>query len=443
MTTLSRRLLLAGGLALSALPLHRAYGFESNPDVVVVGAGAAGIAAAKTLMGQGKSVVIIEAADRVGGRAFTESSTFGVPFDHGCSWISAGTTNPYRTIAKDMGFTLHDHSNPGEAVFVGNRRANGAERKKYDNAWGGIQAALRKAGKAGLDVPASTVIPKDQEFSGVCQSWIGPMDYGVDFKDLSTMDDWVAAENNPSYMVKEGHGAIVVRQAQGLPIRLNTPATHINWGGKGVSVDTSSGTIQAKACIVTVSTGVLASGSLQFTPGLPTWKSEAIGNLPMGLLAKVTLQFDGDRLGFTSNNWLTYWVPDEMPAEACFFLTWPFGFDIMIGFIGGQFGWDLSRAGQDAAVDFALGEVVNIAGSNARKHFVKGHLTKWADNPMTLGAYAAAKPGHHSARAELEKPLANRLFFAGEAMAGAHAALCGGAYLSGEQVAKNVAKVVA
>ncbi|MEM7427776.1 MAG: NAD(P)/FAD-dependent oxidoreductase [Pseudomonadota bacterium] len=440
MTNLSRRSLIAGGMALSALPLRPALAMTGDPDVVVIGAGAAGLTAAQTLIGQGKTVVVVEAADRIGGRAYTESETFGVPFDHGCSWISAANANPYKKLARDWGFDILDHSNAGEAVYVGDRRANGKERKAYDRAWSGIMTALYKAGKAGQDVPASTVIPQNDDFSGVCQSWIGAMDYGVDFADLSTMDDWNSAESNPSYMIKEGHGALVARQAQGLPVKLNTPATAVNWGGKGVSVETPAGTIRAKACIVTVSTGVLAAGSIKFTPELPAWKSDAVANLPMGLLAKITLQFDGDKLGFGYNNWLTYWVPNEMPAKACYFLTWPFNFDIMIGFVGGKFGWELSAAGEEAAVDFALGEVVRIAGSSVRKHFVKGHLTGWADNPLTRGAYAAARPGHYGARAELERPLANRLFFAGEAVAGAHVALCGGAYLSGEKVAREVAR---
>jgi monoamine oxidase len=162
----------------------------------------------------------------------------------------------------------------------------------------------------------------------------------------------------------------------------------------------------------------------------------------MGLLAKITLQFDGERFGFRKNKWLSYVVPNDMPAEACYFLTWPFDFDIMIGWIGGQFGWEMSAAGTDAAVDFALEEVVKMVGGDARKHFVKGHLTGWAENPWTLGAYAAAAPGHYGARAELAKPLADRLFFAGEAVAAPYMMLCSGAYMSGEAVAQDVARLV-
>jgi len=438
-TAVSRRTFLTGALALSAVP-SLAQELPTNPDVVVVGAGSAGLAAARTLIEQGKSVVVIEAANRIGGRARTESETFGVPFDHGCSWITAAG-NPYAELAEKWQFELLDHSNPGEALFVGDRRANTSDRKKYDQSWSAIQGALNKAGQEGLDVPASTIVPEGLEFSGVSQSWIGAMDWGVDFKNLSTQDNWNSADANPNLMVKQGHGALVARLGTGLPIRLNTPATRINWSGNGVAVETPAGTIRAKACIVTVSTGVLGAGAIKFDPALPEWKMQAIDNLPMGLLAKVTLQFDGERFGFTSNNWLTYWVPNDVPAEACYFLTWPFDFNLMIGFVGGEFGWQLSAAGTQAAVDFALGEVVKLVGSKARDHFVKGHLTGWAGDPLTKGAYAAARPGHYGARAELARPLGDRLFFAGEAMAGTHVALCGGAYMSGDAVARKVAAV--
>ena len=152
-------------------------------------------------------------------------------------------------------------------------------------------------------------------------------------------------------------------------------------------------------------------------------------------MAKITLQFDGERFGFRKNKWLSYVVPNDMPAEACYFLTWPFDFDIMIGWIGGQFGWEMSAAGQKAAIDFALEELVKMVGSDARKHFVKGHLTGWAQNPWTLGALCRRHSRPLRGACDLAKPLAKkRLFFAGEAVAAPNARRCLSEW-------RNVAKV--
>lgn len=435
---LSRRSLLSGLLASAALPAW-AQSLPSHPDVVVIGAGSAGLAAARRLISEGKSVVVVEGAGRIGGRAYTESETFGVPFDHGCSWVMGPGDLPYVAMARDWGFTLLDHDGAGEALYVGDRRATAAELHGYDTAWARIEGAVNKAGREGRDVAAARVIPSGLDFAGSVQTWMGAMDWAVDFPDLSTMDVWAYGDIGSNYMIKEGYGTLVARLGAGLPVQLMTPATRVDWSGKGVSVETPSGTIRAKACIVTVSTGVLRAGSLRFTPELPDWKQAAIDHLPMGLLAKVALQFDGERFGFAPDQWLTYWVLNEMPAEACYFLTFPFGFDIMIGFVGGRFGWQLSAEGADGAVDFALGEVVKMVGGKARDHFVRGYLTGWAQNPWTHGAYAAARPGHHGARADLAQPIGDRVFFAGEAVAAPYYQLCGGAYLSGDAVARAAA----
>ncbi len=436
-----RRSVLSGLFATAALPVW-AQTIPSNPDVVVIGAGSAGLSAARTLIAEGKSVVVVEGADRIGGRAYTESETFGIPFDHGCSWVMGPRNLPYVKMARDWSFKLLNHDSASEALFVGDHRATSAERRKNSRAWTQVESAVNKAGREGLDVPASTVIPADLDFAGIPQTWMGPMDWAVDFEDLSTMDVWMYGDIESNYMIKEGYGTLVARMGADVPVKLNTPATRVDWSGDGVSVETPVGTIRAKACIITVSTGVLRAGSIKFNPDLPDWKQQAIGNLPMGLLAKVTLQFDGEHFGLTPNNWLAYWVSNEMPAEACFFLTWPFGFDVMVGFVGGAFGWQLSAEGTDAAVDFALGEVVKMLGGKARDHFVKGHLTGWAETPWTHGAYAAARPGHYSARAELAKPIGDRVFFAGEAVAVPYVQLCGGAYLSGQSVARDVVSTI-
>ena len=437
----TRRTILSSLLATASLPVW-AQTMPLNPDVVIIGAGSAGLSAARTLISEGKSVIIVEGSDRIGGRAYTESDTFGVPLDHGCSWVMGPKDLAYVEKAKEWDFKLLNHKGSSEAFFVNDHLATSAEKKLHNKAWGAIESALAKAGRKGLDVPASSVIPADLEFSGNPQTWSGAMDWAVDFEDLSTMDYWQYGDIENNYMIKEGYGTLVSRMGTGLPVQLNTPATSVDWSGDGVSVETPAGTIRAKACIVTVSTGVLNAGSIKFTPELPDWKQTAISNLPMGLLAKITLQFDDERFGLAPNQWMSYWVPNDMPAEACYFLTWPFGFNIMVGFIGGEFGWQLSAEGPNAAIDFALEELTKIFGSKVRKSFIKGHLTGWAENPWTYGAYAAARPGHYDARAGLARSLDDRLFFAGEAVAIPYVQLCGGALISGESVAQEVASII-
>ncbi len=438
---ISRRTLLSGLAAAAALPAW-ASETPTNPDVVVIGAGSAGLSAARQLIGDGRSVVVVEGADRIGGRAYTESATFGLPFDHGCSWIAGPANLPYIAMARQAGFTLYNHNNAGEALFVGDRRANYSERQKVNAAYLAIEEALYEAGEKGLDVSAASVVPQGLPFAGVPMTWIGPMDWSVDFPDLSTMDYWESADFEAYFMIKEGYGTLVAHMGAGLPVQLNTPARGVDWSGDGVAVETPAGTIRAKACIITASPGVLSAGGIRFTPDLPAWKAEAIDKLPMGCLSKIALQFDGENFGLAPDSWLAYAVPDEMPAEACYFLNFPFGFDVMIGFVGGDFGRALSAAGSEAAIDFALGELVQRVGSKARDHFVKGTLADWTQNPWTQGAYAAARPGHYRARADLAKPLGERLFFAGDSVATPYVSLCGGAFLSGRAVAKEVSAAI-
>lgn len=434
--TLTRRTLLSSSLAAMALPAVARAQVTSEPDVVVIGAGSAGIAAAKRLIADGRSVVVLEANDRIGGRAWTESETFGVPFDHGCSWIQTAKVDMFLEAAESYGFDVRQHDGADEALYVGDREATEVEYGQYWEAYEAVLDAIADAGRSGQDIAASTVMP-EMPFSATSQAWV-TMGMSVDFDDLSTLDWWSGADAAPTYLIKQGFGMLVARLGADVPVMLSTPATKIGWGGEGVTVSTPSGDIRAKACIVTVSTGVLNAGSIDFDPVLPPAKQQAIADLPMGLLAKVALQFEGTRLGFRPDEWLTYLVPEQVPAEACFFLTWPFDENLMIGFMGGDFAWEMSDAGTEAAVDFALGEVEAMVGSKARDSFVKGTLTHWASDPLTLGAYAGLRPGAFGARAELARPLDDRLFWAGEAAAGAYYATCGGAWDSGERAAREV-----
>lgn len=433
----SRRSVLGGIAASSLLPAIGRASLPSNPDVVVVGAGSAGLAATRALTSKGYSVLVVEAAGRIGGRAYTESETFGVPFDHGCSWVQGPAGMDYIRMAREWGYTLVDHRSPGEALYHEGEPVDSETAAKVSAAYAAVDSAIYTAGKKGKDVAVASLLPDDIEFLGVASAW-SAMDWGVDYSDLSTMDWWTYGSVSANYLIKEGYGTLIAQMGRDLPVRLNTPVTGIDWGGDGIAVQTDNGTIKAKACIVTVTPGVLMSGAIRFTPDLPDWKQRAIEHVPMSLLAKVALQFDGERFGLNDNEFLTYTVPNTLPAEACYFLTFPMGFNYMMGFVGGEFAWDLTSKGQDVAVDFALGELEKIFGSSVRKHFIKGLMTDWGQNPLTLGSYAAARPGHHSARAELGRSIADRVFFAGDAVSLPFVSLCGGAYMNGQQVALDV-----
>ena len=435
-----RGFLAAASASLAAPAIVRAA--TGDVDVVVVGAGSAGLAAGHALFSAGLSVAILEAAGRIGGRAFTDTATFGLPFDRGCSWLHASDVNPCTPLARQWGYTLESHDGADEAVFVGHREPTSAEWSAYDRAWRQTKDGLADAGRDGLDVPASEVVPQGMPWSGDSQTWLGPMSMGKDFADLSPVDWWSLSDTEPNLEILEGFGTLVVQYGAELPVTLNAPVTAIDHGASPVRIESAAGTITARAVIVTVSTGVLAAEKIRFTPGLPNPVLGGIEGMPMGLLAKVPLLFDGARFGLKANEWLSYKVPEIMPAEACYFLTWPFDMNLMIGLVGGAFGWELSAAGDDAAVDFALGELRKIFGEDIDRHFVGGGFTDWANDPWVLGAYASERPGRNGARAALGEPIDERLFLAGEALAGTYAVTCGGANISGTRVAGDVIHVL-
>ena len=429
---LTRRSLLAGlgGLAVSGA---RA-GPAGDPDVVVVGAGSAGIAAALTARAAGLEVVVLEAMDRIGGRAFTDTATFGSPFDVGCAWLHKADDNPYTDYARAEGFTLRAHEYDLERVWLGPEPTpahfvNEAEEAMSEAIIG-----------APSDVAASAVVDTASPVDEAAGDYLGALDMAVDLDELSTFDYAHADDLSPNLLCAQGYGTIVAHRGRGLPVRLNTPVRRIRWDGPGAVVETDTGSIRARAVIVTASTGVLASGAIRFTPDLPVATQQAVADIPMGMLAKIPLQIRDERFGLEP---FTDVLLARRGRRDLYFLSFPFATDLMVGFVGGDLGWELSAAGEAAAVDFAVQGLVEMFGSNAAAAVVKGALTPWASNPWTRGAYAAASPGRYGAREALARPVGDRIFFAGEALAGGLIQTCGGAFRSGEAAARAVRAVLA
>lgn len=401
-------------------------------DVVIVGAGAAGLSAAKSLRAAGRSFVVMEAMGRIGGRALTTDTDFGVPFDIGCAWLHAADRNPFYPEAQAAGWTLYHHDMALDHLYFGARRADAADLDRMRAAEAAMAACL--AADHGAEDRLASVLA-DCHYLRASATFSGPMDFGADDDEISIADLRAAADLEPNYFTREGFGALIHRWGADVPVCLNTPVRRIRWDGPGVAVDTDQGTQAARAVIVTVSTGVLQFDGITFAPALPERHQEAIFDLPMGLLTKIPIAVSGTRLGLSPFDDL---LMERHARHDLFFLCFPFDLDLMVGFVGGDFAWELEAAGPEASVDFARDRLIDLFGSDTRRHLGHGMMTRWGGERWVRGAYAAARPGKAQARAVLAEPVAGKIWFAGEALAGGLMQTAAGARLSGAAVAQAV-----
>ncbi|HUA78059.1 MAG TPA: NAD(P)/FAD-dependent oxidoreductase [Acetobacteraceae bacterium] len=414
-------------------------------DVVVVGAGVAGLAAAATLKEAGKRALVLEASGRIGGRAWTAhpEALGGAWFDMGAIWFHAAERNPLAAIARKAGETLlRSDDMRQERTFVDGRLANDAELADYDGAWARFTAKADELLASGPPDPPFAAVAEhlpDDAWALTVESWEGPVICAVDAADFS-LADWRANPLTGSNLLPDGGiGAFVARRlGAGLDIRLNAPVRRIGWDGR-VSVETDAGTVHAERCIVTVSTGVLADGVIAFAPKLPEAVEECLAALPMGLAMKVVLRAEGpDRLDLPRHCLLDRRI-ETSGEPMMIFQCWPFGRDYVQGWIGGGAAWALAREGDAAAADFARAELRRLFGGRVDRLFGARAVlvTHWESDPWVRGAYAYARPGWAAARARLAEPLAGgRLIFAGEACHEGLAGTLGGAWESGEKAAR-------
>jgi monoamine oxidase len=406
----------------------------SDLDAIVIGAGAAGLAATHKLRAYGLSVIALEARGRIGGRAWAESESFGVPVDRGCAWLHSADINPWRSVAAEHGCTVIER-NPVWRSRLGNRWLHEDEEANWDRAVDDRYAAIDAAGEAGRDVPASDIVngtgPYAWLFEAVC-SWVS----GVQPAELSTLDHARYGDTGNNWPVVEGYGTIVARYGAGLPVRLDTPVSAVEWGGTGVTVSTPAGTLRARSAIVTLPPSVLADGSIRFTPALPVAKQEAIHHIALGIANKVFLAFNGDPFGMPEMSFATA-SSDRRRAVSLQFR--PFGQNLVMGYLGGTLARELELAGAATMTDFVLAELVAMFGSAVRHQITRTSCTAWYTDQWSRGAYSAAHPGHAHRRSDLAAPLDEKLFFAGEACSTDAYSTCHGAYLTGLAAANAAA----
>ncbi len=415
-----------------------------------MGAGAAGLAAAAWLRARGHDVVVLEAGNRIGGRARTSRppELGGAAIDEGATWLHQTDRNPLLKLARVAGDALHPGHQGSRRLAIGGRVADDREAAEYDAADVAWQERARRLA-AGADQALSAVGDgcAPNPWTPNVEAWEGSVIAAAD-ADLLSLHDWRRNELAEGDMRPDaGMGTLVETRLgpRAGPVRLSIAVNRLDWSRPGrVEVSTSAGRLRAQACIVTVSTGVLRDGRIGFRPGLPDDVQTALEGLPMGLLSKIALsgRDEGARSQLAVAPGTLIERRLERRGDPMMLLNaWPDAAPYVTGFLGGRYAWSFAGREHEALDEMrarfreALGEGATSALAGA------GYASRWGSDPLFLGAYAYARPGDAGARARLGRPFADgRVVLAGEAChADGLAGTVGGAMEDGERAARAVA----
>ncbi len=433
MSSLSRRSfvnsLLAAGAAVAAAPILAANA-AGEVDVVIVGAGAAGIAAARRVAAANKRFALLEAGPRLGGRCATDTRIFGVPYDQGAHWIHNPDSNPLAKAA--TGFDVYPASRV-QTLRIGARSARDSELETYLAATLRSHRGMSDLGKAKTDFPANRLLPKDLfDWQSTVEFMLGPFATGKDLGDISAFDLARAIDREGSAFCRQGYGALLTKLGTGFGAQLSTPVEAILWGNK-FAVDTPKGNFIGKAIIVTVSTNVLISDKIEFIPPLPKRQLDAAAKLSLGSYDHIALEMPGNPLGLQKDD-MVFERADGTKTAAL--LANVSGSDLHLVEVAGSFGRELSGQGEAAMIAFAGDWLASLFGNNAKRAIKRSHATRWNADPLALGAMSAAVPGGADARKILMEPLGGRVFFAGEAIHETQWGTVNGAWESGTRAAE-------
>src|SRR5580704_14801266 len=268
--TITRRDFLSASAALAVTPAlgTGAWGapLPRDADIVVIGAGAAGIGAARRIMAANRKVIVVEASGQAGGRCITDTTAFDVPFDRGARWLHNPDTNPMVKLARSTGLDVAA-SPLGQKIRVGRRNARAGETEEFLAALVRANRAIDDASRGRIDVSCASAMPGDLgDWAGTAEFVLGANATGKDLVDLSAIDKIHAQERNAAIACRQGLGTLVARLGEQVPLALSTPASRVAWSGRDVTVETPAGKIAARAAVVTVSSNVLAAGNIKFTP---------------------------------------------------------------------------------------------------------------------------------------------------------------------------------
>jgi monoamine oxidase len=441
-----RRLLKAGLVSTVALPVllpERAKAKVADVDVIVIGAGIAGLAAAQRLVELGYETIVLEADNAPGGRIKTDW-TLDAPFELGAGWIHGPDGNPISDLARAADARPFVTDDESYRVFASNGdllaedqigAGYGRLKKLYaaidgelDNDMSLSKAMARMGGKLKSDPVLNWMSSAYTEFSTG-----GPIDklsaYYFDEDGVYPGDDVV---------LTKGYDRIIRQMAGSLDIRLNTRVQAVAYEqGDGAVVSTDAGDFEASFVICTVPLGVLKAGDIRFDPPLPKSHRRGIDSIGMGNVTKLALKFDKS---FWPKDVQYFGLMTETRGRWNYFLNYrTFSEEnMLLGLCVGDYAEKAEAMTDQDMVADCMQAVRTMFGSKVPEPS-EYLATRWSINPNSRGAYSysavGSQPKHFD---DLATPIAETLLLAGEHTGFEYHATVHGAYLSGRNAAQII-----
>lgn len=405
---------------------------DYDADVLVIGAGAAGLSCARELAKAGKQVIVLEARNRVGGRVHTIRDRgvveAGAEFIHGENATTWEHVNEMR---------LHT-----EEWFYQNRVfGEGGVRSDSPELRGEVMTALSHIGDPAspstsvADVLAKGASSEDALFYALRS--IGDLE-GTDAANISaallTREDERNSSGHRNFWITDGYDRVMELLAQGIDVRLGHEVESIEWKeGVARAICKNGAVFTAPKLVFTLPIGVLREGDAIFVPALPEVFTHAVRSI-----------------GFGNNTKLTLWLSNPLPAfgildtKGLFGHFWcrSFGEDpVVVGFSGGKRAEELTEMGEEKAISSGIAELSDALGMDIRPMVTEARHFTWSDDPYARGSYTYDALGSETARADLGTPIGNTLFYTGEAVnRHGHCATVHGAIEAGRDTANEILK---
>lgn len=417
----------------------------NRPRVVVIGAGAAGLTAARSLKSSGCEVLVLEARDRIGGRVWTDRR-FGAAVELGAGEIHGQDGNPLTALAQQWGLSTTPTRRDLFQFF--DRQGSAIGSLRVIESLGAFTALLEasrlyagtQANDLSLHQAFKAALP-DFEAQELLGFWLDLHQFYGPLQSLSAKH-WAITKTYPGIdlMLPNGYDEIFSRLASDIDLVLETSVESIDTTGGEIKVQTQKDVYLADRVVVTVPHGVLRQNKVIFAPALPDWKQQAIRAIGSCQADKIVLQFDKafwdarqQFIGFRRAGW----------GQTEMFLNLKRTADksILVGMVLGDARKEIVN-GEGRLSDDLLLRLRRIYGPDIPEP-KNLYLTNWSTDPHSLGPFAiplvGSTPKHYGALAE---PIGSKLFFAGEHTNFEYRASVHGAYLSGLRAAKQVMETI-